>query len=167
MIHDPIDILIEHNTWSMRQILERCAGLTEEQLHRTFEIGLGSVHDTVQHIVAADRWWTDRVGEREPRPFIEPATNRMTVPELKAFFEEADRDLRDVFGKATRENRLGDVLISRKPPGKRFTKAAAIVHTRTHAMYHRAQIVNMLRHLQPDKPALEMDATTWQIETEN
>ena len=40
---DPIEILLAHNQWATRQILEACAKLTPQQFHQRFEMGPGSL----------------------------------------------------------------------------------------------------------------------------
>ena len=56
---NPLDILLAHDHWATRQILDACAKLTPEQFHRRFEMGPGSLHDTVTHMLAAMRVWAD------------------------------------------------------------------------------------------------------------
>ena len=50
---NPLEILLTHDRWATDQILSACSALTEEQFHRRFDIGPGSLHDTITHIVAA------------------------------------------------------------------------------------------------------------------
>ena len=69
-VANPLDILLAHNHWATRNMLDACRGLSEEQLHQRFEMGLGSVHDTVSHVIWAMRLWTDVLSGRpirEPR----------------------------------------------------------------------------------------------------
>jgi len=49
----------------MRQILDACGKLTDEQFHQRFDIGLGSLHDTTTHILGAMRWWGDLLTGRD------------------------------------------------------------------------------------------------------
>ncbi len=48
---DPLTILLLHDRWATGQVLEACEGLPEEAFHRRFEIGPGSLHDALTHIV--------------------------------------------------------------------------------------------------------------------
>lgn len=63
---DILDILLAHDTWGTRKLLELCRPLSREQFHRRFEIGLGSLHETLTHIISTMRRWSDRL-ENRPR----------------------------------------------------------------------------------------------------
>ena len=96
MSADPLDILLRHDAWATREVLRACSGLTDEQWHRRFEIGPGSLHDALTHVVGA-----------------------------------------------------------------------MLVHVTTHGMHHRAQCLNMLRHL--GVPGIsdrlpEIDPLDWQLQ---
>lgn len=163
--HDPIDILLAHKVWADGEIFERCRTLSDEELNRRFEMGLGSVAATLLHNVAADRWWADRLADREPRKFLEPGDVEMTVALLEALATDAAADLRGIAAELRRSNRLTETLVSRQPPGRPFSRTTALMHACTHAIHHRAQLCNMLRHLRPDRPAPELDLTYWQVQT--
>ncbi len=68
---DPIDILLRQNRWATRNLLESCEALPSEQFHQRFEIGPGSLHDTITHILAAMRGWGDMLAGRDQRPRLE------------------------------------------------------------------------------------------------
>ena len=52
---DPLDILLRHDHWGTRRVLEICATLTPEQFQQRFEIGPGSLHNTLAHVIGAMR----------------------------------------------------------------------------------------------------------------
>ncbi len=139
---DPITILLAHDRWATRQILDACSKLTQEQFHRRFEMGPGSLHDTTTHILAAMRTWTDSLAHRELRPRLEGTTR--SIPELTKLLDE----IYDEFAASARAHPL-DHTISRARDGKTytFTRGAVITHVATHSMHHRAQCLNMLRQL--------------------
>lgn len=167
---DPLDILLRHDAWATREVLRACSGLTEEQWHRRFEIGPGSLHDTLTHVIGAMLRWADRVdGPPTPlRPSIEGEARR-TPAELLAILEPAAADLAASAERA-RARGLGtefDVTLAGKT--HRFTLGAALVHVTTHGMHHRAQCLNMLRHL--GVPGVsdrlpEIDPLDWQLQAE-
>ena len=76
---------LEHNAWATREVLRACEKLTDEAWHRRFEIGPGSLHDTITHIVGAMFRWADRIDgpPRVVRPSIEDGSWR-TPAELRA-----------------------------------------------------------------------------------
>ena len=140
---DPIDIQLAHDRWANLNIARACEGLTTEQLHRRFEIGCGSLHDNLVHIVGAIMVWADVLGKRSPRPWIDEAPRR-SAAELARMLDE---NARDVAACA----RLGpaDEILERERLGTvyRYSRAVVIAHVTTHGMHHRAQCLNMLRHL--------------------
>ncbi len=148
---DPFDISLKHDAWATRELLLACRGLSREEFHRRFEMGPGSLHDTITHMIGASRRWTDRLMGRALRPFLEAVVER-TPDELLALHDAAAADLGDA---AERSRTIGmGATITLDWPGepgtvKRYTfsRAAVFVHVTTHGAHHRAQCLNMLRHL--------------------
>ena len=56
---NPADVLLVHNRWATRNLIEACAKLTREQFHQPFEMGRGSLHRTMVHILSAMQGWGD------------------------------------------------------------------------------------------------------------
>ncbi len=137
---DPLTILLKHDHWATNQILDACAKLAPEQFHKRFDMGPGSLHDTLTHMLAAQRAWADMLHHREMRPRLEGT--QQTVESLKPMFDESTADL-------TAAARSLDQTITRERGGKTytFTRGAVLTHITTHGMHHRAQCLNMLRHV--------------------
>src|SRR4051812_11772302 len=87
---DPLAILLAHDRWATTQMLEACEKLSDEQFHRRFEMGPGSLHDTLTHMLAAMRAWGDMLAGREARPRLEGT--RRSVAELKGLLDEIASD---------------------------------------------------------------------------
>ncbi|QOI99317.1 MAG: hypothetical protein HRU70_01950 [Phycisphaeraceae bacterium] len=139
---DPVWVQLAHDRWASRNVFAACAGVGEAVLHRRFEMGLGSLHDTAVHIVGALRLWTDVLAMRPGRPWIDGAPRR-TPGELMEILGEAAGDLSahawdGPMDQWLERERLGTV--------HRYTRAVVIAHVTTHGMHHRAQMLNMLRH---------------------
>ena len=77
---DILNILLAHDTWGTRKLLELCRPLSHEQFHRKFEIGLGSLHETLTHMVSTMRRWADRLENRPPRPALHKIAERPDIP---------------------------------------------------------------------------------------
>ena len=73
---NPLDIMLKHDRWATRLILEKCASLSDEQFNRKFEMGPGSLHATITHMFAAQRFWGDLLAGREQRPRLENSGQR-------------------------------------------------------------------------------------------
>jgi uncharacterized damage-inducible protein DinB len=125
---DILDRLLGHDSWTTRALLARSKGLSDEQLDRRFPIGHGSLRATFVHIIWNMEAWTDLICERviRPRPGPEAATVARLIERLDAVaaeFGTVARQLRD-------DGRLNGLF-----------------HLITHSMHHRAQVLNMMRHL--------------------
>ena len=79
---DPLQILLAHDRWATAQILDVCGKLSDEQFHRRFDIGPGSLHDTLTHVLGAMRAWTETLAGAEPRPRLDTDGQRRTVGHL-------------------------------------------------------------------------------------
>lgn len=156
-LSDPTDVLLAHDRWATHQVLDACAGLTDEQFRQTFAMGPGSLHATIAHILGAIQGWTDFLAEREVRDRIEQGS--YTVDELKAMLDE----LSDEFEAIIRAHPL-DGRVGAERGGRRyeFIRGAVLTHVTTHGMHHRAQCLNMLRQLGVD-PLPQNSVLHWMI----
>ena len=143
---EPVDILLTHNRWATRNLLEACAALPSEQFHQGFEMGPGSLHDTATHILGAMRGWGDMLAGREQRPRLDEGEKR-TPQELLELLDEISDDL-----ESSVKAHPPDELVTGSRGGRTytFTRGGVITHVTTHGMHHRAQCLNMLRRLGVD-----------------
>ncbi len=159
-----IDRLLGHDAWATRVLLERCRDLTPAQFSQKFEMGLGTTHDTLLHIVGAMYRWADRIGGRPLRPRLEDEPRTWTPDEIMARLDDCAPDLAGVVKRVVTEDRLDEKMefvVADQPPFV-FTRGTAIVHVTTHGVHHRAQALNMLRRLGlNDLPNL--DAVEWEL----
>lgn len=156
---DPLQILLSHDRWATTQLLDACGKLTDDQFHRRFEIGPGSLHDTLTHIIAAMRAWSETLAHIEPRPRLDTDGQRRTPAQLQSLLEEVWRE----FSSEARRRPLDEMLTRRTRDGRIFelTRGAVLTQVLTHGMHHRAQCLNMLRHLgvQPLPPSSVVEWT--------
>ena len=184
--HDPLDILLKHDHWGTKRLLEVCATLSPDQFHARFDIGPGCLHDTLAHVIGAMRRWADRIAQRSLRPSFDrpvkpgtqpgPDVKTLTPAQLLAALDESAADLAAVADLCRRpqdQGGLGLDSIIEVPFGStvyRFTRGVALVHVLTHGTHHRAQCLNMLRRLGlPDLAGdglPEVAAADWQAEVE-
>ena len=157
---DILDRLLGHDAWTTRQLLLRSLALSDEQLDRTFPIGHGSLRATFDHIIRNMEVWTDLMCQRPVRP--RPRPPAAAIPRLlerldtvASEFAQTARHIRD-------QGKLDDVFVDTadaEPIMKTF--GGAITHVVTHSMHHRAQALNMMRHLGMTD-LIEGDALGWE-----
>jgi uncharacterized damage-inducible protein DinB len=174
--HDSYDILLAHNLWATRAILDRCEPLSAEQFSMPFPIGPGETHGlrgTLTHIVSAMGRWVDRIEGTPLRMPLGPAWPGYTGPvddrvftpaQLRAILETNHAQLARL-APAIRAEPGRIIHVGTQGQSSAFTAACAYVHVLTHGHYHRAQCMNMLRHLgvagMSDKLP-ELDVIDWQ-----
>lgn len=155
---DPLQILLSYDRWATAQMLDACAQLPVEKLHHRFEIGPGSLHDTLTHILGTIRSLTETLAGIELRPRLEADGQRRTPEQLRALLEASAADL------ATQSRRRPlDELVTRTTKDGRtltMTRGAMLAHLATHGAHHRAQCLNMLRQLEV-KPLPPSSVAEW------
>ncbi len=143
---NPADILLTHDRWATDNILDACASLPQDDFHKSFEMGPGSLHDTLTHMLAAMQAWGDMLAERPIRERLEGETR--TIEQLKAMHEEIAED----FAATIKAHPLdGSVTAERRGQSFTFLRGGILTHVTTHGMHHRAQCLNMLRQLGVEK----------------
>ena len=142
---DPVEILVSHNQWSTRQIFDACENLTQEQMEQPFDIGPGSLKKTLVHILGAMQGWGDMLAGREQRPRLEIENH--SLMSMKSLLKQLSEDIL-----ASTQNHSVNEAVTGERGGRSYTfkRGAVITHLMTHGMHHRAQCLNMLRHLGVD-----------------
>jgi uncharacterized damage-inducible protein DinB len=93
---NPLDILLEHDTWGTRQILAACEALSADQFARKFEMGPGSLQATLTHMIAAKKTWTDTLMERPTAPRIDQTGAVYSAEQLMRLHEESAAEFNEV-----------------------------------------------------------------------
>lgn len=150
-----------YNSWAHEKVLASAGPLTDAQLDRKFEMGLGSIRATLFHLWGAERVWLDR--------WIDPSRAKFPQPEPTISIRELGDRLRGTA--AERAAFLADTDINRritytnmKGEVSSFVVRDLLLHVCIHATHHRAQIINMLRHVGAELPKPAIDYIFMRIE---
>ncbi len=150
MTGQPLDILIAHDAWATGRVLDRCRSLSLGDFHREFDIGIGSLHDTLRHNLNCMIGWCAAV-----RGDAWPARDEAiyAVDDFATAFAAATAEVRrlaagDLDERLTR----GDAM---------FTRGGMLTHLLVHGTHHRAQCLNIFRQL-GDREPLRLDVIHWQ-----
>lgn len=149
--------LFRYNDWARDRLIESCTSLSDAQLDRVFEMGLGTIRETLNHICAAERVWLDRwIGHPAPRFRVQ--ADRIAIGPLAEEWRQIAAE-RDQFLQSFKDHELQRVLVYRNRSGQEFRNplGGLMLHVSTHGTHHRAQILNMLRHVGATLPKPGLD----------
>jgi uncharacterized damage-inducible protein DinB len=155
---DLLDRLLGHDSWATTQLLELSGGLTDAQLDQPFDIGHGSLRETLDHLIfIVDFWSTLMAGqpvtwERQMHRSVADMIERHE--RFYATFATFARRMHD-------EQRLDDTFVDHF--GGKMTFGGAILHVVLHNAEHRAEAVHMLTRLGLPVPP-EVDHGLWDYE---
>jgi uncharacterized damage-inducible protein DinB len=148
---DTLTTLFRHNRWANVRILERCAELTDEQLDATIVGVYGSIRDTLQHIVTAERSYFSRISTGQPyrRPEGAPPLN---IAEMTESARTSGSGLIDWAPKV----QAGDTVpVNWEGAPRDVPKTILLTQAINHATEHRAQIMAILTQLGIQPPNLD------------
>ena len=163
----PLEILLATNRWATHNLIEACRHLPVEKFHQEFPLGPGSLHHTLLHILESMQHWTDVLAGREIRFEDDPGQPhpRMVGSFGIVYFGSALPDQQRTPQQLLELlSRIADDLesLARSRPVDEtvtwktfeqsftFTRGGVLTHVTTHGMHHRAQCLNMLRHVGVD-----------------
>lgn len=146
----PIRRLHAHRRWVNDNLRRRVVTLSDDQLDRPFEMGMGSLRATLNHLYAAEHIWLETLLGNPNAP----KTTEISFPSLAELLSAwaAQEDRWDAYLR-------GLTLVDLDRPVTRatvwqgkamsFTTARldVLIHVCTHAQYTTAQAINMMRHV--------------------
>ncbi len=147
---DILNRLLRHDSWTTRQLIECTRSLSSEQFVCRFNIGPGSIHDTLRHIISVMFGWADSIADRPRRPSLgaDGEGPVRSVDELLGLLEEAAKELEKTARFVVNEQRMDEMMtVTFEGRTWEFTRGTALAHVLTHGMHHRAQVFNMMRRL--------------------
>jgi uncharacterized damage-inducible protein DinB len=153
-----VNVLFQYESWATRHLLEECCALPQAQFEKPLGLGHGNLERTLAHLVGALTFFADRLNRHRPRPRADRDGAIHTPAELLAFFDMADRELREAVSKTLDAHAPTDLLNwtntdeGEIDPLDRVTYAVAFAQMLDHSNHHRTQAIDMLRLLGIEKP---------------
>ncbi|HEV7434664.1 MAG TPA: DinB family protein [Pseudorhizobium sp.] len=147
----------DYNRWANALVYEDCASLSDEEYRADKGAFFGSVHRTLNHLLAADRIWLKRMTGSGTAPEALDAILYDNFAELRAAREAEDRRLIDWVGTLAEEqlaqpfsySPISNPAVITQPLGP------ALSHVFNHQTHHRGQVHMILTSL--GKPSLTLD----------
>jgi len=148
---DTLTTLFRHNRWANLRLLERCAGLSDEQLDATLLGTFGSIRDTLQHIVTAERSYLSRISTGQPYRHPKDAPP-LTLAEMAEWARTSGAGLIEWALKV----QAGDtVQVDWDGAPRAVPKTILLTQAINHATEHRAQVMAILTQLGIEPPELD------------
>ena len=141
--------------WAQARVLNAAASLSDEQLDRAFDMGCGSLRKTLVHICDAERWWQANWndGPKQTFPIARPGLSIDTIREEMSAVEQSRNEY---LAELSDDDLQREVKAQPRPDYiATFPIGQTMLQLCNHGTHHRAQALNMLRHV--GAPALRMD----------
>ncbi len=149
--NETVATLFRHNLWANVRLFEVCAHLSDEQLDASVTGGYGSIRDTMQHIVTAERSYLQRITTGQPYRLPQGAP-----PLTMAEMQDSIRTSGEGFIVAAPNVQAQDsVTVDREGTPRSVPSTILLTQAINHATEHRAQITAVLTHLGVEPPSLD------------
>ena len=155
---DLLDRMLGYDGWTTGQVLEACRGLTDAQLDQPFDIGHGTLRETLAHVVGAVAYWTGQMTGEAPAP--PPA--EASIDALVAWHRRAHAAFAVAARRVCDEGRLDETF--RDGYDYPQSRGGTILQVVAHGAQHRAEVRHMLNRLGvedlPDGDPMEWEHLT-------
>jgi uncharacterized damage-inducible protein DinB len=147
-------MLLEHNVAVRDLLLDSLEKMKYEDFTRNMNVGKGSIHDILIHLMMAEAYWISVVSDTEFTAFTKDQFS--DIVSIRKKWQEIDETTRKCVGYQS-ENSLqhvksvvwGNRTVS-------FTVGRALIHMTTHETHHRGLIVGLMRQLDYEPPSVDM-----------
>ena len=152
---DTLTTLFQHNHWANLRILEICADLTDEQLDASLEGTYGSIRETLQHIVTAERSYLSRISTGQPYRGPKEA-QPLSIANMTEIAMTTGSGLIEWAPKVKASNL---VTVDWEGTPRDVPKTSLLTQAVKHATEHRSQVMAILTQLGIQPP--DLDAWTY------
>jgi uncharacterized damage-inducible protein DinB len=149
MFPDVLRRLYSYNGWATGRVLDAAEPLTPEQLHAPGQAGMGSIRDTLLHLLATHRgwlsWWDGSLSAEEAYALNADPADFPDVPALRRFLAEIQQQT-EAFVSELEGDDPGRVYAWELPDGRRWEMPlwGMMQHIVNHSTQHRAEAAAML-----------------------
>ncbi|MCA9244068.1 MAG: DinB family protein [Phycisphaerales bacterium] len=146
---------LEYGDAMTRKILNAAASLSEADLDRPFEMGMGNLRKTLTHILDAEVWWQGN-WSGTPDDGFQKLPETMPRNEIIGKLDMVGAERRRLMGGWDDQSVIEPIACYFRP-GKRmeFLRGESAIQLGMHGTHHRAQAVNMLRRLGAPPPVVD------------
>jgi uncharacterized damage-inducible protein DinB len=142
-----IKTLYDFNFWANNRLFTVLEGLTEEQYSKDLQSSHGGIKGTLGHILASHEMWLSRWQGNPSKTTID-ANGGPSLTTAKQFWDEMQQKLSTFVNGLTEADLLKPISYT-NVKGETYSTPLwqMMLQVVTHGVYHRGQIVTMLRQL--------------------
>ncbi len=142
-----IQTIYSYSAWANQRVLDRAKELSAEQLKSESAENVGSIHNTLVHIMGAQEIWLARFNGVSPRQLLN-AADFSTLGEVRQYWNEVEAHTH-AYVDAIDEADLDRVIEYTNTKGKNFKYPLwqMLLHQANHAAQHRSEVALMLTQL--------------------
>jgi uncharacterized damage-inducible protein DinB len=149
--------LFTYDDWAHEKLLATASGLSDQELDRPFEMGLGSLRNTLNHLYAAERVWLDRWVQHAPPRFRADATG-VSMPQLRQEMTEAAVERNALLERiCDADLQKGITYTNLRGQTYTYQLGQMMLHVCNHGVHHRAQVLNMMKQIGAELPKPGLD----------
>lgn len=147
--------IFEYDEWATTTLLDAVGQLKPEETHKDLGTSFQSLHGTLVHLYGAQLLWLSR-WKGSPAGLTKPE-EVPTVADLRNRWLELYRQMRDYIRPLT-DGQLSANFTYKDLVGKEWSHPLfqQIEHLAFHSMYHRGQVVTLLRQLGQTPPHTDL-----------
>ncbi len=148
----------EYTDWANGLVFDIAETLDDEQLRREFDVGMGCILKTLAHMRDAEQWWFENWHNGGAFDF-EQIQKDTTVRQLRDAYKETIANRNSYFA-GLNDDDLDRAVTAKSSEGETwtFTLGESMLQLCCHGTHHRAQLVNMFRHVGAEVPTLDFIA---------
>ena len=157
MIGKELSRLYHYDEWATNKLIDAAEKLDSAELQKNLGTSFGSLHGTLVHIYGAQFIWLSRwKGSSPPIPSVQEIPD---LAELKSRWQKLREEL-STYLNSTSDEQLQQPLSYQDLKGNPWSEALyqQIQHVLFHSMYHRGQVVTLLRQLGQTPPQTDLIA---------
>ncbi len=148
--------LYAFNSWATNKFFDALGQLPQEQLSRDMKTSHSSIHNTLVHLVGAEKIWHERWTGGTIEPFLKPE-QAPTLTALKQIWTKVGFDTAK-FLAGTTDRKLQEFFDMKTSKGEVLKQLywQSMLHVVDHSTYHRGQIVTLMRQQEIVPPSTMM-----------
>ena len=148
--------LFRYNYWARDRQLEACALLSPAQFSRPLGGSFPSVRDTLDHMLAAEWIWLERLQGRSPHA-LPTFDELLSVTEINQRWQSVERGFLDHLSSPPGEQMSRNIVYTNfRTQIQTYPVWMILLHLINHQTYHRGQVTTLLRQLGATTAAVDL-----------